>query len=396
VSSDPFGLPDGARVPDAELVIVVDWFARVGGLERILAEVARLVPAAPILTLFHERGAPEQLGIDPTRVRRSYLGRLPGSLKLRRFLLPFFADAVQSLDVGDARTVLSVSHAVAKNVPHRSWQRHVSYICSPIRYAHDLMPEYVRAVPPPLRPVVRSMLRDLAVWDVTCSAHVDAFAALSRAVAERVWHSYRRRARVIFPPVNLAAPKSSPATRGDYYVVLSRLVAYKRIDVAIRAAAIAGRRLVVIGDGPEAARLRTLARKARAASLVEFTGFVGEERVSELLAGARALLFPGEEDLGLVGVEAHAAGTPVVALGRGGMLDVLDVADGPWTDAAPRAAAGGVIVGRSTPEDFARGMLFLEDGPPPDAAALRALARRFNVETFREQMANFVEHPGTD
>lgn len=381
----------------SDVVIVHDWIARVGGAERVLVELARLFPSAPILTLFAERGALKHLGIDPRRVQLSYLHRVPGALRFRRFLLPLFADAVQSLDVGDASVILSSSHAVAKNVPHRSYQRHVAYVYSPMRYAHDLLLEYIRTVPAPLRPVIRSVLRDLAVWDVACAAAVDQYVAISSTVADRIRHTYGRAACVVHPPVDVAAvPFAADASRGDYYAVLSRLVAYKRVEVAIEAVARRGSRLLVIGDGPERGHLEALGRRLGAAGRVSFVGLVGEARKYELLAGARALLFPGEEDFGIVGVEALACGTPVIALGRGGMLDVLADGEVPLPRGDPVRVPGGVLFARPTTEDLAEALRCFDHEPLPSRTALRARAAQFDSEHFREKMRALVERAGLD
>lgn len=369
-----------------EVAIVHDWIGGVHGAEQVLRELALLFPAAPILTLFADRRCFGALGIDPSRVRESYLGRLPQAVRLRRFLLPWLADAVQTLDVGDAALIVSSSHAVAKSVPHRSWQRHLAYVYSPMRYAHDLMSQYLRSVPGPLRPWVRAVLRRLGTWDVATANRANLYVAISGAVAERIWRTYRRRAEVLHPPVDVGRIPIPAGGRGDYYVVLSRLVGYKRIDLAIRAAASVGGRLVVVGEGPERARLESLARTLRASKVVEFVGWVPDATKHALLGNARALLFPGEEDFGIVGVEALAAGTPVVALGRGGMLDVLGATSRPVLGDVALRAPGGVLVGAQTADALARGIRLLEEGAEPDRAALRALAERFATARFGQRM----------
>ncbi len=380
------------QLPAADLwdgppvVLVHDWIGGVHGAERVLKELATLFPAAPILALMADRRVLPALGIESSRVHESYLGRVPNAIRLRKVLFPWFADAVQTLDVGDASLIVSSSHAVAKNVPSRSYQRHLAYVHAPLRYAHDLMPQYLRAVPAPLRPFVRGRLRQLATWDVVNANRVTRFVANSRAVAERIRRLYRRRAAVLPPPVDVDRIPVPPGPRGDYYVVLSRLEAYKRIDLAVRAAARLGRRLVVIGEGPERATLEAVARESGGAGLVEFAGRVDEEAKHALLGGARALVFPGEEDFGIVGVEALATGVPVVALGRGGMLDVVASSQPPLLGGAPRVEPGGVLVGEQTAEALAGGMALLERDGGPDRTACRMLALRFSTAGFRRRM----------
>ncbi len=373
-----------------DVVIVQDWIGNLGGAEMVLKELAALFPRAPILTLFAMPDTVVKLGIDPARVRQSYLGRIPQANRLRKVLVPWFADAVQTLDVGDAALIVSSSHAVAKGVPHRSYQHHIAYVHSPLRYAHDLMPQYLHQVPAPLRPWMRSVLRRLATWDVATASHVERYVANSGAVAERIWRTYRRRAVVIHPPVDVERIPCRDGSAGDYYVALSRLVANKRLDLVVTAVARLGRRLVVIGEGPERQRLERLTKELGAAKLVSFVGRVADQRKYELLGGARALLFPGEEDFGIVGVEALATGTPVVAFGRAGMLDVVAARAGPLLGGAPRTEPGGVLFARQTAESLLEAITVLEERHAAGAAALRNLALRFATPRFRSRFLGLV------
>ena len=386
-STEPTPRPAGpAEVWDGpEVVLVHDWIGGVHGAEQVLRELATLFPKAPILTLFSDTRVLPALGIDPARVRQSYLGRVPNAVRFRKVLLPWFADAVQTLDVGDAALVVSSSHAVAKNIPCRSYQRHLSYVHAPLRYAHDLMPQYLRDVPALVRPFVRNRLRALATWDVVNANRVTRFVANSRVVAQRIWRIYRRPAAVLHPPVDVDAIPLGSGPRGDYYVTLSRLEAYKRLDLAIRAALLANRRLIVVGQGPERRRLEALVRSVGGGKLVEFTGWVPDRTKHELVAGSRGLLFPGEEDFGIVGVEALATGVPVVALGRGGMLDVVGAQRGVLLGEGLQAEPGGVLVGSQTPEALAQGIALLEAANAPDRSYYRSLAQRFATPRFRRR-----------
>jgi len=368
------------------VVLVHDWIGGVHGAERVLKELSTLFPAAPILALMADLRVVRALGMDPARVHQSYLGRVPNAIGLRKVMLPFFADAVQTLDVGDASLIVSSSHAVAKTVPHRSYQRHLSYVYSPMRYAHDLLPQYLREVPPILRPWFRGVLRKLAVWDVATAQRVARYVGISRAVAERIWRTYRRHAAVVHPPVDVESIPLGTTASPDYYVAVSRLAPYKRLDLAVAAAARLGRRLIIVGDGPERGRLEAVARAEGGARLVEFAGRVPEAEKFTLLGGARALLFPGEEDFGIVGVEALATGVPVVALGRGGMLDIVGAGARPLLGAGVSAAPGGILVGEQTADAMAQGMKALEGGPAPDRSACRELALRFATPRFRRRM----------
>jgi glycosyltransferase involved in cell wall biosynthesis len=375
-----------------DVVLVHDWIGGVHGAEQVLREFATLFPSAPILTLFADYRVLPKLGIAAERVHESYLGRVPGAVQWRRFLMPWFADAVQTLDVGDAALIVSSSHAVAKGVPHRSYQRHLAYVHSPMRYAHDLMPQYVTGTPRVLRPAIRRVLRNLAIWDVASAQRVTRYVGNSRAVAERIWRTYRRRAAVLHPPVDVAAIPLAAGARGDHYAVVSRLVTYKRIDLAIRAAAAVGRRLIIVGDGPERRSLESLAASLGAATSIEFTGWATDAQKYAVLGGARALLFPGEEDFGIVGVEALACGTPVIALGRGGMLDILGADAVALVRGDVVAADGGVLVGEQTSESLAGGIRVFENRGAPRPEACRQLAERFATPLFRRRMLELARN----
>ena len=221
-----------------EVVLVHDWIGGVHGAEQVLRELATLFPRAPILTLFSDTTVLPALGIDPARVRQSYLGRIPNAVALRKVLLPWLADAVQTLDVGDAALIVSSSHAVAKSVPHRSYQRHLAYVYSPMRYAHDLMPVSRRRPPPPAAVdsgCFGTSPSGMWRWPTGLTA-TWASAGGRRADLADLSAPCRRAASA----VDVDAMPVGSGPRGDYYVAISRLVAYKRIDLAIRAAALAG------------------------------------------------------------------------------------------------------------------------------------------------------------
>jgi glycosyltransferase involved in cell wall biosynthesis len=210
--------------------------------------------------------------------------------------------------------------------------------------------------------------------------------ANSRFVAARIEQYYRRHARVVHPPVDVAPLLAQARSPEDYYLVLGRVVPYKRTDLAVAACERLGRPVKVVGEG------RALdAVRAVAGPNTELLGYVGDREVSRLLSGARALLFPGEEDFGIVGVEALAAGTPVVAFGRAGMLDILHSQGGPLFAGPPRLEPGGVTFARQTPEHLAAAMVTLESEYAVDRAALRALAEDFAPAHFHRRFLRLAQ-----
>ena len=298
-----------------QIAIVHDWLVKHRGGEKVLDAILELYPSAEVLTLFYDRDS--FVGrVGEHRIQASWLNRVPLIRHIYRVLLPILPYAAESLDLSEYDLVISVSHCVAKGVITRPGANHLCYCLTPARYAWDLQSDYfpnrfVRALATPFLSFFRQ-------WDEYNSRRVDAFATTSTWVAKRIYHSYRREALVIpaFADLDLYRPISGD--RGHYYLIVSALVPYKRIDIAIEACEMLGRNLFVVGSGPEAKKLRALGR-----TQTKFLGHVSDEDLRELYAGAKALLFPGVEDFGIVPIEAAACGTPTIALAAGGALDTV-------------------------------------------------------------------------
>ncbi|MBI1789072.1 MAG: glycosyltransferase [Acidobacteria bacterium] len=292
--------------------IVHYWLLGMRGGERVVEALCRLLPEADIFTLFYRPDRVSPL-IRSRRVTASFLDPLRNH---HRWLLPLMPVALEHFDLRGYDLIVSSESGPAKGVVAPSAARHVCYCHTPMRYLWDLYPAYLheftrsswkRALLAPLSSYLR-------LWDYASAARVDEFVANSRHVERRIWKTYRRESRVIYPPVAVETFYHKPAE--DYYLIVAGLVAYKRIDIAVRLFTQTGRRLRVVGDGPEYGALRGLAGKS-----VEFRGRLPEEELREAYARCRALLIPGEEDFGLAAVEALASGKPVIALGRGGVLE---------------------------------------------------------------------------
>ncbi|MEM9556264.1 MAG: glycosyltransferase [Acidobacteriota bacterium] len=352
------------------VALVHDWLTGMRGGEKVLEEIAALFPGAPIYTLFCFPDAiSDALRAHPIHV--SGLQRLVPDRLLRtkyRWLLPAFPRAIEDFDLGDFDLVLSTSHCVAKGALPAPDALHLCYCHSPMRYAWDLEREYFPRRRGPMAALRGTLLSRLRLWDVASSPRVDAFWANSSFVARRIRRYYGRDADVLAPPIDLSAfapgdrlgvdpselddappddvvayeDPMPDAARAGFVLAVSALVPYKRLDLAIEACETLGLELRIVGTGPEHDRLRRLAGPG-----TRLLGRVDAETLRDLMQSARLFLQPGIEDFGMSSVEALAAGTPVVALGRGGVCDIvvdgvhgvlydgLDVAD--VTEAIDRA-----------------------------------------------------------
>lgn len=357
-------------------VIVHDWLTGSRGGEKVLDAICRLVPDAPILTLVSR---PEAItgALAGRRIRTSAIQHLPLATTRYREYLPLFPAAIEQFDLDEVDLVISTSHCAAKAVVPTGRAVHVCYCHSPMRYAWDQFPAYFgpERVGALASAVLRPIMAWLARWDAATAPRVTQFAANSRYVAGRIARYYNRQADVLYPPVDTdfftpGDPGTNAGARGDhaagggFALVVSALVPYKRIDLAIGAAAEAGWPLTIVGTGPDEKRLRALAGPT-----VTFLGHVDAEALRDLYRRAGALMLPGEEDFGIAPVEALACGCPVVALARGGATETVD--DG----------VTGVLVSHLTVPAFAAALQRIPD-LPAGPAARRARALRFAPAQF--------------
>jgi glycosyltransferase involved in cell wall biosynthesis len=351
--------------------VVHDWLTVPGGSEKVVLRLLEMLPAADVFTSVY----------DPARwtgvlaghaVHASFLDRLPGARRAYPRLLPLMNAAFESFDLSDFDLVVSSSHSCAKNVLTRPDTLHVCYCHTPMRHAWD--PRFLRDEPlsRPAAAAARLMLGRRRRTDLAGASRPDIFVANSDHVAARIGKYYRRDAVVIHPPVDVGPHLRRARREQDYYLVLGRVVPYKRVDLAVAACAMLGRPVKIAGTG------RALpAAKAAAGPGSEFLGYVSDARLGDLLAGARALLFPGEDDFGIVPVEAQAAGVPVIAYRRGGARDsVVEGETGVFHDA-------------QTAESLASAILEFED-LAFDERAIRDNARRFAPERFQREIAALI------
>ena len=361
------------------------------GGERVLHQLARMYPEADLYTLFYVPGttSPE---IEKLRIHSSPLASIPGAGRHYRKLLPLFPWAIRRFHLHDYDLVISCSHAVAKGVITDPETPHLCYCLTPMRYIWDQTDRYLGAGA--LRMLASPLVAGLRRFDRSSARRVTRFAAISRAVAGRIHRCYGRPSQVVHPPVDVERIIPSGQNPEDFYLLVGAFVPYKCEALAIEAFRRLDRRLVVAGDGPMRARL-----EAAAPSNVEFLGRVSDGELADLYARCRALIYPQEEDFGIVAVEAQAAGRPVLAFARGGALDtVLPLSRGgapPWNTPTihgrsplhPPPAATGIWFSPQVPEALVEAVLRFEKLESHfDSEAIRSWAQHFGPDRFRREL----------
>lgn len=323
--------------PELKVAIIHYWLVNMRGGEKVLEELCEMFPQADIFTHVYAPGKVSDT-IRQHTVKTTFISRLPFARTKYQKYLPFMPSALEQLDLSKYDLVISSEAGPAKGVIVRPDALHICYCHSPMRYIWDQYTTYRKSAGFITRLVMPYLTGKLRQWDVTSAARVDYFVANSTTVASRIQKYWRREAEVVPPPVDTARFDPS-LQREDFYLYVGEMVPYKRADIAIKACTMMDRRLIVIGDGPDAKQLRDIAGPK-----VEFLGRVPDDILAEHYARCRALLFPGEEDFGIVPVEAMAAGAPVIAFGRGGVKDsvIPDVTGVFFDEQTPAGLIGGI------------------------------------------------------
>ncbi len=371
-------VPAGAVAPLApvRVALVHDWLTGMRGGEKCLEVLCRMWPHAHLYTLIHRRGRLVP-AIERLDIRTSFLQNVPGIFDNYRYFLPVMPLAIESFRLCGYDLVVSLSHCVAKSVRVPRGVPHVCYCFTPMRYAWHMRRAYGLG---------RVSIQDLILgglrrWDRATSGRVTEFVAISRTVERRIRECYGRSSAVIYPPVNVEFYRPGPVPREDFYLCVSAFAPYKRLDLAIEACNRLRRRLVVIGTGPDSARLEGLAGPT-----VEFVGWQTDEAIRDHYRRCRALLFPGVEDFGIVPLEAQACGAPVIAYGAGGATETV-------SEAAPGRPGTGLLVADQSVESLVDAMARLEADPGLVSAPLaRANAERFSGDRFAREFAAYLEH----
>jgi glycosyltransferase involved in cell wall biosynthesis len=355
------------------IALAHDWLTGMRGGEKVLEVLCERFPGAELFTLVHARGSVSPV-IERRVIHTSFIQHLPYSRRYWRQYLPLFPMAVEQFDFEGFDLVLSTSHCCVKSIVRPANVRHLCYCLTPMRYAWDQFDAYFGPdrIGRFASAVMRPVMAHLARWDRDTADRVDRYVAISHYVAGRIGRYYNRQATVVYPPVDTAFFHPDSSQPDSFVLVVSALVPYKRVDVAIDACAKAGMPLKIVGDGPERQAL-----ERRAAGTAQFLGRLASEEVRDLYRRAAVVVLPGEEDFGIVPLEAQACGRPVVALGRGGALETVV------------AGETGLLVSEASPDAFADAIVRASTRRF-DSTVIRRHAERFGRERFGDEMEELV------
>jgi glycosyltransferase involved in cell wall biosynthesis len=360
-----------------QTAIIHEWLVTYAGSERVFEQILGLYPEADLFSLVDFLPDDLRFFVQHRPVQTSFLQRLPFANPHFRQYLPLMPLAIESLDVSAYDLVISSHHAVTKGILTRADQLHISYVHTPIRYAWDLQQQYLQGASlrrGPKAMLAHLILHYLRLWDVATANRVDHFVANSHYVARRIWKTYRREATVIYPPV--ATDRFQPRyQRDDFYLILSRFVPYKRVDLVVEAFAHLGLPLVVIGDGAERDRIRSLAT-----TNIQLLPPQSDAVVVDYMQRCKAFVYAAAEDFGISIVEAQAAGAPVIAYGKGGATETVI------------PGKTGVLFPEQTVESLVTAVQeFEQQAHRFDPELCRYQSDRFSTGRFQQEFARFVE-----
>jgi glycosyltransferase involved in cell wall biosynthesis len=364
-----------------KIAFVCDWLTGMRGGERCLEAMCRVYPQADIYSLVHY---PDNISeaIESHKITSSYIQKLPGNKKTFRRYLPLFQNAIRRFDFSKYDLVLSFSHCVAKDIMAKV--PHISYCFTPMRYAWYMREEYLGKMSQFKRLIAESMLNYLQKKDMQGANGVTEFIAISKNVQARIKQAYNRDSAIIYPPVECNRFNVSQTDDG-YYLIVSALVPYKRIDIAIEAFNHSDKKLIVVGTGKELNYLKNISVSKN----IIFIENASDTQVEEYLKNCRALIFPGEEDFGIVPLEAQACGKPVIAFGRGGVLETVITSD---TNKEGEAGATGVFFYKQTPSDLMAAVSNFEHNSNLfKAENSRNNALKFDLSNYQSAMKNYIE-----
>lgn len=370
-----------ANMKKLNIAIVHDWLTGMRGGEKVLEVLCELYPDAALVTLLHNKGMLSPV-IEKMNIKTSFIDKLPMKEKKYRNYLPIFPLAIESIDFSRYDLIISTSHCVAKSAKPGKNGLHICYCHTPMRYVWEMYDEYfgkdkagimTRAAMGIFAPLLRK-------WDVGTSGRVHHYIANSHNVARRIKQYYNRKADVIHPPVDTSLFQLSE-THKDYFLIVSALVPYKKVEIAIEAFNQIGKKLLIIGTGPESEKLKLIAKEN-----IEFPGWKGDNELAEYYACCRALLFPGVEDFGIVPLEAMACGKPVIAFGKGGALETV-IDEG--------ANSTGIFFYEQTAESMIKAVKDFEN-KKFDPHSIRNQAMKFDRALFKDKIQKYIEEKVAD
>lgn len=364
-----------------KIAVIHDWLVTYAGAEKVLEQILKLYPDADVFSTVDFLREDQRAFIQNKKVKTTFIQKMPMAAKQYRNYLPLMPLAIEQLDLSSYDLIISSSHAVAKGVITGPHQVHISYVHSPIRYAWDLQHQYLKesGLEHGIKGwVAKMILHQMRTWDCRTANGVDYFLANSNFIADRIWKVYRRESEVIYPPVDVHS-FSMQKEKEDFYLTASRMVPYKKVDLIVEAfAQMPEKKLVVIGDGPDYDKI-----KAKATPNVELLGYQPFPVLKEYMQKAKAFVFAAEEDFGIVPVEAQACGTPVIAYGKGGLLEtVID------SDEDNRT---GVFFYKQEVPSLIEAVHRFENGAPISPESCRRNSMKFAPEEFQRKITSFIE-----
>ena len=354
--------------------IISDWLSTYAGAERCVESFFNIFPDAGSFALVDFLNNKErEIILKNKQSEVSFIQYLPFAKKYFRYYLPLFSYAIESFDLREYDLILSSSHSVAKNVLTTSEQIHICYCHTPMRYAWDMYFDYLQNVGKIEKFLLSYFLNKIRIWDYIASQRVDFFIANSNFVRKRIKKIYNRQAKVIYPPVDVDKFEFCER-KEEYYVTLSRLVPYKRVDLIVKAFIENKKRLIVIGDGEEMKHIKKIASKN-----IEITGFLSRDEINDILKKAKAFVYAAKEDFGISPVEAQACGTPVIALNKGGTAESV-------------CKECGVLFNNQTIEDINKAVFELERNYDKfNFRLIRQNALKYSRKRFEEEITNFIK-----
>jgi len=357
--------------------LVHDWLVTLAGAEKVLETIYELYPS-PIFTLVADKKNILNSKISNAEIYTSFIQKLPNAIKKYRNYLVFFPLAIEQFNLSDYELVISISTCVAKGVLTRSEQIHICYCCTPVRYAWDLYFQYLKEahLNKGIKAfIAKCILHYIRLWDISTINRVDHYITISKYIAKRIKKIYNRPSTIIYPPVEVHKFETY-SNKENFYLTASRMVPYKKIDLIVEAfAKMPDKQLIVIGDGPDFKKI-----KAKAKKNIELLGYQPFDVLKNYMEKAKAFVFAAEEDFGIIPVEAQACGTPVIAFGKGGVLETI------------QENKTGIFFYKQNIDSLIEAVKkfeLLEDHF--DCNIIRKNAERFNKDRFKKEFKNFIE-----